>query len=92
MAGLDCFIHKPEGAFFLWLWFRGLPITSQQLYRRLKARGVIVVPGEYFFPGLAEEWPHKYECLRMNYTSPEADVREGIRIIAEEARRAYAGK
>ena len=30
-------IHKPEGAFFLWLWFKGLPITSKALYQRLKA-------------------------------------------------------
>jgi valine--pyruvate aminotransferase len=85
----DYFIHKPEGAFFLWLWFRGLPITSQQLYERLKTRGVIVVPGEYFFPGLDEDWQHKYECIRMNYAGAEADVREGIRIIGEEVKRAY---
>ncbi len=33
MAGFDNFyIHKPEGAFFLWLWFKGLPITSQQQF------------------------------------------------------------
>jgi valine--pyruvate aminotransferase len=89
LAGTDFFIHKPEGAFFLWLWFRGLPITSQQLYERLKQRGVIVVPGEYFFPGLAGEWPHKTECLRMSYAAKEADVRAGIRIIAEEVKRAY---
>jgi valine--pyruvate aminotransferase len=89
LDGTDYFIHKPEGAFFLWLWFRGLPITSQQLYERLKIRGVVVVPGEYFFPGLEEDWQHKYECIRMNYAGAEADVREGIRIIGEEVKRAY---
>jgi len=73
----------------LWLWFRNLPLTSQQLYERLKQRGVIVVPGEYFFPGLEEEWAHKYECIRMNYASKEEDVRQGIKIIAEEVKRAY---
>ncbi len=31
------FIHTPEGAFFLWLWFRDMPITCQELYERLKA-------------------------------------------------------
>ncbi|GAB4431930.1 MAG: valine--pyruvate transaminase [Anaerolineae bacterium] len=90
LAGTDFFIHKPEGAFFLWLWFRGLPITSQQLYERLKQRGVIVVPGEYFFPGLDEAWPHKTECFRLNYAAKEADVRAGIRIIADEVKRAYS--
>ncbi len=44
-------VHKPEGAIFLWLWFDELPITTMELYRRLKARGVLIVPGEYFFIG-----------------------------------------
>jgi valine--pyruvate aminotransferase len=89
LAGLDFYIHKPEGAFFLWLWFRDLPITSQELYERLKQRKVVVVPGEYFFPGIREDWPHKYECLRMSYAQDEATVQEGARIIAEEIKRAY---
>ncbi|MGR5541206.1 aminotransferase class I/II-fold pyridoxal phosphate-dependent enzyme, partial [Vibrio campbellii] len=44
-------IHKPEGAIFLWLWFDDLPITTMELYKRLKERGVLIVPGEYFFIG-----------------------------------------
>lgn len=90
LAGVDFYIHKPEGAFFLWLWFKGLPITSQQLYERLKKRRVVVVPGEYFFPGLQEEWAHKYECIRMNYAMEGETVRQGIAIIAEEVKKAYA--
>ena len=46
-----CLIHKPEGAIFLWLWFKDLPITTELLYQRLKKRGVLMVPGDYFFPG-----------------------------------------
>ncbi|MFQ5343500.1 MAG: valine--pyruvate transaminase, partial [Anaerolineae bacterium] len=92
MEGLDYYIHKPEGTFFLWLWFRDLPITCQQLYERLKARRVLVVPGHYFFPGLREPWQHKHECIRVNYSQAEAVVSEGIRIIAEEVRKAYAGQ
>lgn len=46
-----CLIHKPEGAIFLWLWFKDLPITTKQLYQRLKARGVLMVPGHNFFGG-----------------------------------------
>ncbi len=82
-------IHKPEGAFFLWVWFPDLPITSAELYARLKDRGVIVVPGHYFFPGLKEDWRHRYECLRVSYAQPDDVVRRGVAIIAEEARRAY---
>ncbi|MDI8752148.1 hypothetical protein MJH54_34540, partial [Salmonella enterica subsp. enterica serovar Montevideo] len=26
-----CLIHKPEGAIFLWLWFKDLPITTELL-------------------------------------------------------------
>lgn len=90
MAGLDYYIHKPEGTFFLWLWFRELPITCQELYERLKQRKTLIVPGHYFFPGLQEPWQHKHECIRMNYSQDEAVVRAGIKIIAEEVKRAYA--
>ena len=86
MAGLNYYVHKPEGAFFLWLWFEGLPITSAELYERLKRRGVLVVPGHYFFPGLPGEWRHRNECLRMSYAGDEAVVRRGIQIIADEVR------
>lgn len=89
LDGTPFFIHKAEGAFFLWLWFDRLPITSQELYERLKRQGVIVVPGHYFFPGLDEEWRHKQECIRMSYAQDEAIVREGIRIIGQEVRQAY---
>lgn len=89
LGDVPCYIHKPEGAFFLWLWFKDLPITSQELYTRLKARNVIVLSGHHFFPGLAEAWPHRHECLRVSYAQDEQVVREGLRIIAEEARRAY---
>ncbi|MFP6857231.1 MAG: valine--pyruvate transaminase [Roseibacillus sp.] len=84
-------VHRSEGALFLWLWFDGLPITSRELYERLKARNVLVVPGNYFFYGLEdEEWEHRHECLRISFTMSEDVVREGFRVIAEEVKRAYA--
>jgi valine--pyruvate aminotransferase len=88
-ADLTMRIHEPEGAFFLWLWFPGLPITSAELYRRLKERGVLVLSGHYFFPGLAGEWRHRDECLRVNYSQDADVVREGLKLIAREVRRAY---
>jgi valine--pyruvate aminotransferase len=84
--------HACEGAFFHWLWLKGLPITSRELYERLKARRVITVPGEYFFFGLDDDWPHRHECLRLNYSRDAESVREGYRIIAEEAAQAVSGK
>ena len=81
------YIHKPEGAMFLWLWFPDLPITSLALYQRLKLRGVLVVSGHYFFPGLPEDgWKHRNECLRVTYSQDDERVAEGLRIIAEEVK------
>jgi valine--pyruvate aminotransferase len=88
-ADLPLVIHRPEGAFFLWLWFPGLPVTSGELYRRLKQRGVYVLSGHHFFPGLEVEWQHRNECLRINYSQTPESVARGIAILAEEVRRAY---
>lgn len=82
-------IHKPEGAIFLWLWFDELPITTMELYQRLKARGVLIVPGEYFFIGQKDDWEHAHQCLRMNYVQEDDMMQKGIKIIAEEVEKAY---
>ena len=92
MAGLPFMIHKPEGALFLWLWFEGLPISSRELYERLKQRGVVVVSGHYFFPGLQGDWRHRDECIRVTYAQDDAVVREGLSIIADEVRKVFAGR
>ncbi|MCE2515369.1 MAG: valine--pyruvate transaminase [Acidobacteria bacterium] len=90
LDGYDVRIHKPEGAFFLWLWMRGLPVTNAALYERLKARGVIVVSGHYFFPGLEDDdWPHKRECIRISYADDWERIERGLDIIVDEVRRAY---
>ena len=87
-AGLDWALHASEGAFFHWLWLRNLGISTKELYARLKARNVLIVPGEYFFFGLDEDWSHRHECLRLNFSQPAEVVREGLRVIADEAAKA----
>jgi valine--pyruvate aminotransferase len=87
-AKVDWALHASEGAFFHWLWLRGLKITTRELYSRLKERNVLIVPGEYFFFGLKDDWHHRHECLRLNFSQPAHVVREGLRIIAEEAAKA----
>ena len=89
LAGLPFRIHEPEGAFFLWLWLPGLPVPSAELYRRLKAAGVLVLSGHYFFPGLDEPWPHKDECVRISYAQDDETVARGLRILAREVRAAF---
>ena len=87
-----CLIHKPEGAIFLWLWFPDLPITTEILYQRLKARGVLMVPGHFFFPGLEHDWPHTHQCMRMNYVPEAEKIERGIQILAEELDKAFSGE
>ena len=84
-------IHKPEGALFLWLWFEGLPISSRELYQRLKQKGVLVVSGHYFFPGMEQDnWPHKDECIRVTYAQDNEVVERGLSLIASEIREIYS--
>ncbi len=91
-AGSNFAVHKNEGSIFLWLLMHDLALPTKEFYHILKSRGVIVVPGEYFFFGntddgstpLVEEHPHYSKCLRINYARPAKEVEAGIRIIADE--------
>ena len=82
-------IHKAEGALFLWLWFKDLPITSHELYKKLKERGLIVVSGHYFFPGLEQGWQHTHECIRLNYAQDSEMVARGVDILADVINELY---
>lgn len=90
LQGTPYRLHKPEGAFFLWLWFENLPVSTKVLYTRLKQRGVLIIPGQYFYPGMKEDWQHRYECIRVSYTQADKIVAEGIKIIGEEVKKIYA--
>jgi valine--pyruvate aminotransferase len=85
-------VHRSEGAFFLWLWFPELPFSSRELYQRLRQRGVLIVPGEYFFYGLddAAPWPHASQCVRMTFSQSAETVASGVAIMADELRRVHA--
>lgn len=89
MGGTPYRIHLSEGAIFLWLWFEGLPITSEMLYQRLKDRGVLVVSGHHFFVGIEEQWPHQHECIRVSYVQDLTKIEKGVKIIAEEVMLAF---
>jgi valine--pyruvate aminotransferase len=90
LVELPVHIHKPEGAFFLWLWFDELPITSKALYQRLKNKKVLVIPGEDFFIGIDKQWSHQYQCLRINYALSDEQLERGLNIIAAEVSALYA--
>jgi valine--pyruvate aminotransferase len=83
-------MHVSEGALFLWMWFPELPISSKELYQRLKKREVLVIPGEHFFFGCDDtEWRHRQECIRVSFAMDEQTVRDGLAIIAEEVKAAF---
>ena len=83
-ADLPARVHVAEGSIFLWLWFPELPISSAELYNRLKNKGVIVVPGHYFFPGIDNNWPHKHQCIRVNIAGDSEQLLRGMSLIADE--------
>lgn len=84
---ISYFIHEPDGAMFLWLWFEGLPVSSRDLYLRLKKRGVLVVDGSYFFFGAGiGDWSHAEECIRVTYSQGGDSVAAGLKLIAEEVK------
>lgn len=85
-------IHVSEGAFFVWLWLENLPVTSSELYERLKQRGVLVISGHYFFFGLDDsDWPHPHQCLRISFTAPDEMLKRGLETLGEEINLLYAG-
>jgi valine--pyruvate aminotransferase len=91
--GLPVRLHKIEGAMFLWIWMKGCPVGSQEMYEKLKERGVLVVPGHHFFPGMETgedtAWEHRNECLRVTYSQDDERVSRGLKIIAQTIREAY---
>ena len=86
LGDLPVLMHKPEGAFFIWLWLQDLPISTQELYQRLKRKQVFVIPGEEFFIDIDPSWDHTRQCLRINYGQPEEQLRAGFTVLAQELR------
>lgn len=90
LGNLPYRMHQPEGAFFLWLWFRDLPVSSARLHELLKEAGVLVIPGENCFPGLPDVWDHTQQCVRLSYAVDAQQLRTAASIIARVVRALYA--
>jgi valine--pyruvate aminotransferase len=80
-ADSEVYMHKLEGAFFMWLWLPELSITSEELYQKLKKDKVYIIPGHNFFMGMYGNWPHKNQCIRINYAKDETTLRKGLEAI-----------
>jgi valine--pyruvate aminotransferase len=83
------YLHRGEGAIFAWLWFDQLPITDWELYQQLKQLGVIVVPGNPFFPGIREDWPHTQQCLRISLTASHEEIAQAMHHLGDLTRSIY---
>jgi valine--pyruvate aminotransferase len=80
---VDWRLHTSRGGMFCWLWVDEPWFDDIKLYRALKRRRVVIVPGRYFFVdplGLAQ---HGTQCFRISVTADEPVLREGIGHIAE---------
>ncbi len=83
-------MHRSEGALFLWFWFPDLPIKCSELYKRLKKREVLVIPGTHFFFGFDDpDWSHARECIRVSFAMEEEVVSAGLQAIADEVEAAF---
>ena len=80
-SDMPVYLHKLEGAFFMWLWFKDMGINSEALYEKLKEESVYVIPGHNFFIGIDENWQHQHQCIRINYAKDEAVLRKGLETI-----------
>ena len=94
--GTEYFLHKIEGSIFCWMYLPRLSIPTKEFYAKLKKKGVITGPGEFFFFGHEEEkdgkpypHPHYDKTLRINYSGQDDLVRDGIKIIADTYREYY---
>lgn len=83
-------IHNPEGAMFLWIWFEGLPITTLEVYKRLKDEGTIIIPSQHFYVGQdISDYQHAHECIRMSVAQPDEILQKGIAHIGQLIRHLY---
>lgn len=89
MADIPVRVHQAEGALFLWVWFEDLPVTTNALYELLVARGVYIIPGHHFYPGVDDDWAHRHQCIRVNYAAADEEVEQGVQIIADVVKSMY---
>ncbi len=88
---LPWYLHRGEGAIFAWMWFQDLPGTDWALYQALKQVGIIVVPGNSFFPGLHADWAHKQQCIRISLTASDAEIILAMERLAAVVTAIYQG-
>lgn len=77
-------IHESEGAFFLWVVFPKLKINTFELYKILKSKGVIVVPGKYYYPGYPPKENDETDAnssIRISFSQKDDIIENGLKIL-----------
>ena len=86
LGDMHYYMHKPEGAFFLWLWLPELGIGCQALYGRLREAGLLIIPGCASFIGLPEHWEHSRQCIRLSFAVSDDTLVKGATILGKVLR------
>ncbi|NJN59277.1 MAG: valine--pyruvate transaminase [Leptolyngbyaceae cyanobacterium SL_5_9] len=89
MPDVPWFLHRGEGSIFGWLWLQDLPVIDWEFYELLKQKGVLVVPGSPFFPGIREDWSHTRQCFRISLTASDSELITAMRRLAEVTEQTY---
>jgi valine--pyruvate aminotransferase len=86
------YLHQGEGAIFAWVWLENLPVSDVEFYNVLKDKGLIVVPGSSFFPGLPLEpdWRHRREVFRISLTATDEELIAGMEVFSRAVELIYA--
>lgn len=79
-------IHEPEGAFFLWVEFPDLRISTYELYHILKKHNIIVVPGNFYFPG-RKDLAENTRGIRISYSQSEDAITAGLMRLADTVKK-----
>lgn len=74
--------NSPQGGFYIWLQFNK-PIVTTELFMKLLKKKVLINPGYIY-------WPHDAYHIRLSFAyCSEDELRQGIQILAEEAKRLF---
>jgi valine--pyruvate aminotransferase len=78
-------LYASDGGMFSWLWVDEEWFDDLAFYEALKARGVFVVPGRYFFTGIgpsAALGRHAGQCIRISITPDTDTLAAGVALLA----------
>jgi GntR family transcriptional regulator/MocR family aminotransferase len=74
---------KPDGGYLMWFTIPNMNLNEDELISQLLDSGVVVSPGNRFFPDKSDQVHFRLSIAHRN----EDEIREGIRRIGEVVRK-----